>query len=111
MSPVTDFTVEARELSRQLVAPLGRRWCHVQAVAARAAELADAVPVEDRDTLVASVWLHDIGDAPDLAVTGLHPVDGARYLRDHDGRRSSWAWSPITLAPPSRPTSEDCSAG
>jgi hypothetical protein len=26
--------------------------------------------------------LHDIGYAPHLAVTGLHALDGARYLRD-----------------------------
>ena len=27
-------------------------------------------------------WLHDIGYAPSLATTGLHQLDGARYLRD-----------------------------
>ena len=27
-------------------------------------------------------WLHDIGYAPGLAVTGLHALDGARHLRD-----------------------------
>ena len=26
--------------------------------------------------------LHDIGYVPDLALTGLHALDGARYLRD-----------------------------
>ena len=26
--------------------------------------------------------MHDVGYAPDLAVTGLHQLDGARYLRD-----------------------------
>jgi hypothetical protein len=30
----------------------------------------------------ATAWLHDIGYAPDLALTGLHGLDGARYLRD-----------------------------
>ena len=30
----------------------------------------------------AAAWLHDIGYAPGLAVTGFHPLDGARYLRD-----------------------------
>jgi DNA-binding Xre family transcriptional regulator len=30
----------------------------------------------------AAAWLHDIGYAPDLIVTGLHALDGARYLRD-----------------------------
>ncbi len=36
----------------------------------------------DADLLEAAAWLHDIGYAPDLAVTGLHALDGARYLRD-----------------------------
>jgi hypothetical protein len=27
------------------------------------------------------LWLHDIGYAPELAGTGCHPLDGARYLR------------------------------
>jgi hypothetical protein len=33
------------------------------------------------DDLVAAAWLHDIGYAPELAETGFHPLDGARYLR------------------------------
>ena len=32
--------------------------------------------------LEAAAWLPDIGYAPGLAVTGLHALDGARYLRD-----------------------------
>ncbi|HEX3192303.1 MAG TPA: hypothetical protein VHS30_21235 [Streptosporangiaceae bacterium] len=30
----------------------------------------------------AAAWLRDIGYTPGLAVTGLHALDGARYLRD-----------------------------
>ena len=54
---------------------------HVQAVAARARSLA-AVLGADADLLEAAAWLHDIGYAPGLAVTGLNALDGARYLRD-----------------------------
>jgi HD domain len=36
----------------------------------------------DADLLEAAAWLHDIGYAPSLAVTRLHALDGARYLRD-----------------------------
>ncbi len=36
----------------------------------------------DADLLHAAGWLHDIGYAPGLAVTGLHALDGACYLRD-----------------------------
>jgi putative nucleotidyltransferase with HDIG domain len=72
---------DARALAERLVAPLGRRWQHVQAVAARAGQLVDAVPAQDRDVLVASAWLHDIGYSPEIGHTRFHPLDGARYLR------------------------------
>lgn len=38
------------------------------------------VPEKDRDLLVAAAWLHDIGYAPDIAHTGFHSLDGARWL-------------------------------
>jgi putative nucleotidyltransferase with HDIG domain len=61
--------------------PLPRRWAHVQGVAARARSLAAALGT-DADLLQAAAWLHDIGYAPGLVVTGLHALDGARYLRE-----------------------------
>jgi HD domain len=61
--------------------PLPRRWAHVQGVAARARGLATVLGA-DADLLEAAAWLHDIGYAPGLADTGLHALDGARYLRD-----------------------------
>jgi hypothetical protein len=61
--------------------PLPRRWAHVQGVAARARSLAPVLGT-DADLLEAAAWLHDIGYVPDLAVTGLDALDGARYLRD-----------------------------
>ncbi len=72
----------AQQLARELLDEnLPRRWAHVQGVAARARSL---VPVlgADADLLEAAAWLHDIGYAPGLATTGLHQLDGARYLRD-----------------------------
>jgi hypothetical protein len=36
------------------------------------------------DEFVAAAWLHDIGYAPQLAETGFHPLDGARFLRRVD---------------------------
>ena len=30
--------------------------------------------------MVCAAWLHDIGYAPALAITGFHPLDGARFL-------------------------------
>jgi hypothetical protein len=72
----------ARQLAQALLQEsLPRRWAHVQGVAARARGLA-AILGADADLLEAAAWLHDIGYAPGLAVTGLHSLDGARYLRD-----------------------------
>ncbi|MFF8635553.1 HD domain-containing protein [Streptomyces pilosus] len=70
----------AAELAESLLPPLGNRWLHTQAVAARASEASAAVSEEDRDLLVAAAWLHDIGYAPELRDTGFHPLDGARHL-------------------------------
>ena len=72
----------AQQLARALLQePLPRRWAHVQGVAARARGLTPVLGA-DADLLEAAAWLHDIGYAPGLAVTGLHALDGARYLRD-----------------------------
>jgi HD domain len=72
----------AEDLSRHLLQKrLPRRWAHVQGVATRARRLASVLGA-DGGLLEAAAWLHDIGYIPDLAVTGLHALDGARYLRD-----------------------------
>jgi HD domain len=42
---------------------------------------------EDRPYLVAAAYLHDIGYAPELQRTGLHQLDGARYIRSHGAER------------------------
>jgi hypothetical protein len=34
----------------------------------------------DAGLLVAAAWLHDIGYAPDIVDTGLHALDGGRWL-------------------------------
>lgn len=75
---------EAAATAERLVAPLGRRWSHVQAVAERAGELSAGLPASVRQTAIAAAWLHDIGYAPELAHTGFHPLDGARWLHEHD---------------------------
>jgi putative nucleotidyltransferase with HDIG domain len=67
--------------ARVLEAPLPGRWAHVVSVAETAADLGNKFDLED-DRVVAAAWLHDIGYAPELVRTGLHALDGARYLRD-----------------------------
>jgi hypothetical protein len=72
----------AQQIARVLLQQaLPRRWAHVQGVAGRARSLAPVLGA-DADLLEAAAWLHDIGYAPGLATTGLHQLDGARYLRD-----------------------------
>lgn len=81
----------------ELAATLPRRWAHTQGVAAQAVRVGDGlglrgefgrpgpdhdVPISHADVLTAAAWLHDVGYAPRLALTGFHPLDGARHLRD-----------------------------
>ena len=79
---MTTLASWAESLARALLQdPLPRRWAHSQGVAARARGLAPVLG-PDADLLEAAAWLHDIGYAPGLTLTGLHQLDGARYLRD-----------------------------
>jgi putative nucleotidyltransferase with HDIG domain len=79
----------ARETAEQLLSPLGARWQHVLAVASLAKQVAPALNAPS-GTLTAAAYLHDIGYAPEMAMTGFHPLDGARFLRargcEHLGR-------------------------
>jgi hypothetical protein len=82
VDPMDTLSAWAQGLARTLLADsLPRRWAHVQGVAARARCLAPAAGA-DAGLLEAAAWLHDIGYLPELAGTGLHGLDGARYLRD-----------------------------
>ena len=67
--------------AERLLSPLGDRWSHVRAVGERAGDVGAILDQEDRHYLVAAAYLHDIGYTPDLQRTGLHQLDGARYLR------------------------------
>jgi hypothetical protein len=72
----------ALELCERLLAEsLPDRWAHSQSVAGKAEDLRGLLR-GDTEVVEASGWLHDIGYAPDVRVTGFHPLDGARYLRD-----------------------------
>jgi hypothetical protein len=67
--------------AERLLSPLGDRWKHVRAVGKRAGEVGAILDQEDRRSLVAAAYLHDIGYAPELQRTGLHQLDGANYIR------------------------------
>ena len=36
-----------------------------------------------------AAWLHDVGYAPSLVETGLHALDGARFLRDRPDKATA----------------------
>ncbi|MGI5500157.1 three-helix bundle dimerization domain-containing protein [Lentzea sp. CA-135723] len=72
----------ARNTARRLLAPeLPRRWAHTAGVARRAERVARVLPEDERELLVAAAWVHDIGYAAEVKDTGLHSLDGARYLK------------------------------
>lgn len=68
-------------LAESLLGTLGNRWLHVLGVVRRAQYIAQMFTEGDQRCFVAAAYLHDIGYAPSLAMTGFHPLDGACYLR------------------------------
>jgi HD domain len=83
--------VSARELAELWLARSEpRRWHHVRGVGAKAEGVSGALFGEDsrdRDVLVAAAYVHDIGYARGLKRTGLHQLDGARFIRDLGDQR------------------------
>jgi hypothetical protein len=77
-----DLVTRARSLAEQRLSGEPRRWSHVQGVASKATVVAPIVEPEHADAIVAASWLHDVGYALDIALTGFHPVDGARFAMD-----------------------------
>ncbi|MFB8005201.1 HD domain-containing protein [Nocardia sp. NPDC056000] len=65
----------------ELEMALPRRWAHSVGVARKALDLSRHLTCDSR-LLAASAILHDVGYSPNAAVTGFHPLDGARFLRD-----------------------------
>lgn len=61
----------SREQSSSILqSELPGRWRHVTAVASRAAAVFAEVANDDREVVIAAAWLHDIGYAPRLIVSG-----------------------------------------
>jgi HD superfamily phosphodiesterase len=71
----------AEQTTRRLLEPLGARWRHTLGVAECARIVGGGLELDEADVLVAAAFLHDVGYAPDLAQTGFHSVDGARFVR------------------------------
>jgi putative nucleotidyltransferase with HDIG domain len=69
-------------LAQDLLQPeLPDRYAHVVGVAQRAAEVCTALNL-GADLIVSAAWLHDIGYASAVDLTGFHPLDGARFVAE-----------------------------
>lgn len=81
LTPLPDrFQDWPQALAKQQLESMPTRWRHTQSVAAHARNAGVTVEAEDRPLLEAAAWLHDIGYGPEIADTGFHPLDGARFL-------------------------------
>lgn len=70
--------MDARSLARACLASVeGPRWAHVQGVGLAAEELLPKIS----ERVVVAAWLHDVGYGPAQIDTGLHSLDGARFLQ------------------------------
>jgi hypothetical protein len=71
----------ARAAAQTLLAAVPGRLTHVNGVAAAAEALRGRFEVASANCLVAAAWLHDIGYAESVQLTGFHPADGALFCR------------------------------
>jgi hypothetical protein len=69
----------ARSLAGEYLAGLGDRWAHVRAVGEAAENLFHSGVIGE--TIAVAAWLHDLGYAEPIAVTGLHALDGAQLVK------------------------------
>jgi hypothetical protein len=87
MSTDDSLVAWASERAEVLLSPLGNRWLHAQGVVKQASWVGQTFEEGDRYLLLAASYLHDIGYAPSLRVTGFHPLDGALYVRSYGYER------------------------
>jgi hypothetical protein len=70
----------AAETATHYLVSLGDRWLHVQGVVKVARHIGCILSSSEHGLLIAAAYLHDIGYAPDLRLTGFHPLDGAQFV-------------------------------
>lgn len=87
MKTNTGIIAWAAKQASTLIAPLGDRWLHTKGVVERAQQVGGAFDEEYCALLIATAYVHDIGYAPELQVTGFHPLVGAYYLLLHNQER------------------------
>lgn len=70
-------------LADRLLRDVGTRLAHSARVATQADRVAHLLNEPWRSAIAEAAWLHDIGYSEQIARTDFHPLDGARWLRDH----------------------------
>jgi hypothetical protein len=73
--------------AERLIAPLGDRWLHVQAVADKARGVAAVLSAEDADLLVAAALVQTWATLPRCIGSAFMAVDGAWFLRGQGQER------------------------
>jgi putative nucleotidyltransferase with HDIG domain len=73
---------DAADLARRLLRDVGTRLAHSASVAHQAGRVAHLLDEPWRSAITQAAWLHDIGYSEQVARTGFHPLDGARWLRE-----------------------------
>lgn len=73
----------AAALAEELLAVVGTRLVHSRGVAERAGQVKRMLPLPWRSAASGAAWVHDIGYADQVARTGSHQLDGARWLAAH----------------------------
>jgi hypothetical protein len=73
--------VDAPAVATGLIGGVGTRLAHSRRVAHQAGLAVAVLDAPWSGALLDAAWLHDIGYAPSLQITGFHPLDGARWLR------------------------------
>ena len=74
--------MNAPEEAARLLTGVGSRLAHSGAVARQAAGANQLAGSAWCTAVLDAAWLHDVGYAPELVLSGFHPLDGARWLRD-----------------------------
>ena len=75
---------EAAVLANRLLRGVGTRLAHSARVAYQVHRVSYLLDGHWQSAIADAAWLHDVGYHEQIALTGFHPLDGARWLRDRD---------------------------
>jgi hypothetical protein len=71
----------AAVVAQRVLSGVGTRFDHSARVMSQAEKVQSRLPPPWRSALLDAAWLHDLGYSDEVAETGFHPLDGARWLR------------------------------